>query len=300
MKSNCCICYNQIVKSYNFAKDLQTIREIFDLTQSSFANRVGLSRSNIIRYEKEEIFPHQSALEKVYGFAYDNGLFINVAKTMLYNDEKDNRILLFHGAKETIEGEIEHDHLNGTKDFGPGFYLGESFDSAASWIADRKNGSCYCFYFNNNKKLNHLEFKVDREWMYAILYFRGAFKNHIPSKEVLDIINKINECDYIIAPIADNNMYDTLNAFAYGDITDEQCLHALSANNLGLQYVFKSQKACRSLEMIDRLYLCESEKKKHLNNKKELAMQGKSKADLAINKYRREGKYFDELFKRNG
>ena len=297
---NCRICYNQNMESYNFSKDIKSIREIFKLSQSAFADKVGLSRSNIIRYEQNEISPHKAALEKIYSFCFDNNFNINKAKEMLYEDNKDDNLLLFHGAKEPIKGEIDDNHLTGKKDFGAGFYLSESLSSAAMWIADRENGSCYCFYFPNEKKLKSLRFKVDREWMYAILYFRGAFRNYTPSEEVMDIVKRIEECDFLIAPIADNNMYDTLNSFAYNLISDEQCLHALSANNLGLQFVIKSKKACEALKMIDRLYLCENEKKQYLLKRKELALEGRNKATLSINEYRRKGKYFDELFKKNG
>ncbi len=297
---NCRICYNQNMKSYNLIKDIKTIRGVFDLTQSAFADKIGLSRSNIIRYEKGEIEPHKSALEKIYSFAYENNLKVNKAKEMLYLDQKGNNTFLVHGAKNTIEGEIDHNHLNGTKDFGAGFYLSETYDSAASWIAERSNGTCYCFYFLNKKDYKILHFDVSREWMYLILYYRGAFSNYLPSKEILDLIKEVETCDLIIAPIANNNMYETINSFSHGEISDEQCLHALSANNLGLQYVFKSERACRALKFIDRLYLCEEEKKKYLNNKYELASEGRSKTEIVINEYRRKGKYFDELFKKNG
>ncbi len=286
------------MKSYNYKDDIKTIRETLCYSQEEFAAKVGLSRSNIARYELGKIEPRKDAFEKIYSFAYKNNLYVNKAKEMLYMDENGDKLLLFHGAKDEIKSEIENSHTQGQKDFGAGFYLGESYDSAASWIADRNNGSCYCFYFDKSKDYRTLSFSVTRQWMYAILYFRGAFRNFVPTKEVLDIIESISNCDYLIAPIADNNMYETLNSFAYGDITDEQCLHALSANNLGLQYVFKSKRACEALECIDRLYLCNEEKQYYIEKKKEMGKHGRSKAELAINKYRRKGKYFDELFKR--
>jgi transcriptional regulator with XRE-family HTH domain len=289
------------MKNYNFQKDIKTIREVFNISQSVFAEKIGLSRSNIIRYEKGEIVPHKSGLEKVYSFAFDNNLNLNKAKEMLYLDEKGDNLFLIHGAKDTIVGEINHKHLNGTKDFGAGFYLGLTLDSAASWVAERSNGTCYCFYFDSKKKYKSLTFDVGREWMYLILYYRGAFENYNIPDEILNLVKEVEECDYIIAPIADNNMYETLNSFAYRQISDEQCLHALSANNLGLQYVFKSKRACENLICVDRLYLCENEKKKYLKKKHEFALEGKSKADIAINEYRRKGKFFDELFeKKNG
>ena len=295
---NCRICYNQNMESYNFKKDIKTIREVFNLSQSTFAEKIGLSRSNIIRYEKGEIEPHKTGLEKVYSFAFDNELNLNKAKEMLYSDQKGSSIFLIHGAKETIQGDIDPKHLNGTKDFGAGFYLGLTLDSAASWVAERINGSCYCFYLPSAKTYKVLSFSVNRDWMYLILYYRGAFEDYDIPDKILNLVNEVENCDYLIAPIADNNMYETLNSFAYGLITDEQCLHALSANNLGLQYVFKSKKACNDLIFVDRLYLCESEKKRYLSKKREFAMEGKSKADLVINEYRRKGSFFDEIFKK--
>ena len=217
---------------------------------------------------------------------------------MLYQDEKKNNILLIHGAKEVIKNQIDKDHLNGTKDFGAGFYLGLTLDSAASWVAERSNGTCYCFYLPNSKKYKILKLDVTKEWMYLVLYFRGAFQQFEINDEILNLVKQVNECDLVIAPIADNNMYETLNSFAYGSITDEQCLHALSANNLGLQYVLKSKNVIDDLIFVDHLYLCEEEKKRYLSKKHEYALEGKSKADIAISEYRRKGKFFDELFKK--
>lgn len=286
------------MKTFDIKKDITTIRKIFNLTQSKFASEIGLSRSNIARYESNVIFPHSSAMEKIYSYPYNHDFHLNKAKEMLFLDNAGENLLLFHGAKYEIKNEIDHSHLNGKKDFGAGFYLGDSFDSSASWICEYQTGSIYSFYLNKTKKLNYIEFKVDRNWMYAILYFRGMFSDYIPNKEVLDIIEKINNADYIIAPIADNQMYDTLTAFSLKEITDEQCLHALSANNLGKQYVLKTQKAINNLVFIDRMYLCEKEKENYLKDKNVTSTQGRNKATLAIEEYRRKGKYIDEIFKK--
>ena len=286
------------MKTFDIKKDIKTIRKIFNLTQSQFASEIGLSRSNIARYEGEEIFPHNMALEKIYSYPYKKDFHLNKAKEMLFLDNAGNDILLFHGAKYEIKGEIDCHHLNGHKDFGEGFYLGESLDSSASWICEYQSGSIYSFYFKKHKKLNSLVFKVDRNWMYAILYFRGMLVDYLLNKEVLDLIEQIRKADYIIAPIADNQMYDTLTAFSLKEITDEQCLHALSANNLGKQYVLKSQKALNCLVYIDRLYLCEKEKEDYQSDKNRISTQGRNKATLSIEEYRRRGKYIDEIFKK--
>ena len=286
------------MKTFGIKKDLKTIRKLFDLTQAQFADEVGLSRSNVIRYEKEDIFPREFALEKIYSYPYEHNFHLNKAKEMLFLDEAGDNFLLFHGAKHEIKGEIDCFHLNGKKDFGAGFYLGESFDSSASWICDYKFGSVYSFYLANDKKLNSLTFKVDRDWMYAILYFRGMLDEYVLDDEFLKLIKRIEKVDYVIAPIADNQMYDTLTAFSLKEITDEQCLHALSANNLGKQIVIKSQRAVDSLIFIERMYLCEKEKEHYLKEKDLISTQGRNKSSLSIEEYRRKGKYIDEIFKK--
>ena len=286
------------MKTFNIKKDIKTIRKLFNLSQTQFANEVGLSRSNIARYESEIIFPHSSALEKIYSFPFKNDFNLNKAKEMLFLDNAGDNMLLFHGAKYEIKETIDYQHLNGKKDFGSGFYLGESFDSSASWICEYPYGSVYAFYLKNLKEMKCAEFKVDLKWMYAILFFRGMFEEYVPNEEVLELIEQINEVDYIIAPIADNQMYDTLTAFSLKQITDEQCLHALSANNLGNQIVLKTQKAVENLFFIDRMYLCEKEKSFYLNNKNNMSLQGRNKASLSIEEYRRKGKYIDEIFKK--
>ena len=286
------------MKTFDVKKDIQTIRRLFNLTQTQFAEEIGLSRSNIARYEAEAIYPHDSALEKIYAYPYKKKFYLNKAKEMLFLDNKKDDLLLFHGAKHEIVGQIDCQHLNGTKDFGAGFYLGESFDSSASWVCEYSAGSVYGFFFKNRKELKCKKLAVNREWMYAILYFRGMFKDYIPSTEVLKLIEETNDADYIIAPIADNQMYDTLTAFGLKQITDEQCLHALSANNLGNQFVIKTQKAVDSLSLIERMYLCEKEKEDYLNKKSLLSNQGRNKASLSIEEYRRKGSYIDEIFKK--
>ena len=173
------------MKSFDVKKDIITIRKLFNLTQTQFANETGLSRSNIARYEKGTIFPHPSALEKIYSLPYKNKFYLNKAKEMIFLDNTKDNILLFHGAKYEIKGEIDYNHLIGKKDFGAGFYLGESFDSSASWICEYPFGSVYSFFLKNVNELSSIEFSVDRDWLYAILYFRGMFEYYLPNKDVL-------------------------------------------------------------------------------------------------------------------
>lgn len=77
--------------------------------------------------------------------------------------------------------------------------------------------------------------------------FRGTLSEYQNHPKVKKIINKVLDADYIIAPIADNKMFETIDDFINGNITNVQCEHCLSATNLGKQYVFKSDKAIKQL-----------------------------------------------------
>lgn len=286
--------------NYNFKKDIHLIRTCLNLSQDDFGNAVSLSRSNIARYEAGQILPRKDAIEKIYNYSFSHEFDINQAKTMIYEDKKGEDIVLYHGAKGEIVGDIDLNHSTPPNDFGDGFYLGQTLKQANMWIALYENSSTYCFYFRNYKELKKIKFEVDYKWMLAILYYRGQLSGYKLPIELSELIKEIENSDYIIAPIADNQMYDTIEAFRNNIISDVACLHALSANNLGYQYVLKSNNACKHLEPIDRLYLCKLEKEYYLSLKEKASSDGRNKASVAITQYRREGKFFNELFEKEG
>lgn len=288
------------MKTYKFASDILFIRDCLDFDQDSFADEIGVSRSNIARYESGEITPSKIILEKIYNFAFINGFDINKAKSMIYEDTEKDEIILYHGARGEIEGHVDTKHSISPNDFGNGFYLGESLNQANMWISALENSSTYCFRFKKNKNLIVTTFSVDYNWLLAILYYRGGLDGYILPKKIINIIDKVESSDYLIAPIADNQMYDTIEAFRNNLISDVACLHALRANNLGSQYVFKSEKACKLLKFVDRFYLCQKEREHYLKIKSSASNDSKNKIVLAYAKYRKEGKMFSEIFKRKG
>ena len=274
------------MKSFGFSSDIKRIREILSLSQQELAFLTKLSFPTINAMENGERDASWETMERIYGFAYTK-LRLNKAKEMIFIDHGTlDRPPLFHGASGDIVGEVDCAHSLPPNDFGDGFYLGQSLEQAATWVADREKGSVYCFYFDT-KDLRFERFDVDRDWMYAILYFRGAFGERRITTDVNAVIDRVKSCDYLIAPIADNSMYDTLESFARGEITDEACLHALSANNLGYQCVLKTQKACDRLCFIDRLFLCQKEKEDYLGLKKRQSDEGRDKMRLSLVEYRR-------------
>ena len=281
------------MKSYDIQKDCLLIRRMLKMTQTEFADAIELSFATINRIENGKHRPTNPVIEKIYSYAYENNLRINSVLSEILQESFD--CIYFHGAKNDIEGEVDLNHSDKNIDFGPGFYLGESYKQASSFVSNDKNGSVYVFKLDE-KKLNIVSLEVDLDWMLAICYYRDTLKEaHRNSCYVQRLIKRIEEADVIIAPIADNSMYEIMTKFAQGKLTNIQASHCLSASYLGKQHVIKSSKALTNLKFVNRLYLCKQEKIDILKGKVEEDKIANTKVDACLIKYRREGKYIEEI-----
>ena len=281
---------------YKISQDIRIVCTLLDLTFSELAKELNVARSTITRVVKGETYPNDLFLEAFYSFTYKNkyrGIKLNALKSQFNQDRYST--ILFHASKETIDGEIDLNHSRNDIDMGTGFYLGESFEQAASYAFPFKKSSIFIFDASKLSKLKTKEYKVDLEWMLTISYFRGQLSQYLKTPVMQNIIKGIDGYDVIIAPIADNNMYDIMNRFARGDITDLQAISALSASHLGKQHVLKTEKACKSLVEVDRLYLSNEERKDIENIKREESIVSTDKMKISIESYRRQGKYIEEI-----
>ena len=95
--------------------------------------------------------------------------------------------------------------------------------------------------------------------------------------------------------IANDRMFVVLDRFFDGQITDVALVESLAALKLGVQYVAVTQKACDSISILNEHRLTAQEKKSLLKKSEKNRKLGVSIADDICKKYRREGKYFDEL-----
>ena len=282
----------------NIQKDLIYVKTILNLSDEALAKMIGVSRMTLSRWAKGEKEPSKAKLESFYNEIYKNNIRINDVKQEMYkSDESKNRIILFHGAKKEFITAPSIEYSLGKKDFGKGFYLGTDLKQSASFVSIYPESSIYV-YNCDLSKAKVKEYDVSKEWMLLIAYFRGKIEEYNNSKIIQKALSDLKDIDVVIAPIADNTMYSILNDFIEGNITDEQCVHALSANRLGKQYIFLNDKAIKkSLKQIDRFYLCEEEKSYYTNIKIEESNIGKNKAKLARREYVGKGKYIEELLK---
>lgn len=280
----------------NYDKDIQTIRENLGLTIEQFATALHLDKATISRYEAGTIVPSPSVLDPIYCFAYSHQLRLNQVKEILYREgKKENEVLLFHGSKRGISGDVSLAQSEQYKDFGKGFYLGETLKQATMFVASYPTSKLYYFYFINNKRLKIKTFPLSLEWVLSICYYRGYLENYKNHFSVQKVIQEVELSDIIIAPIADNQMFDIMKDFADGEITDVECIHSLAARNLGQQYVFRSEVSLSSLSLLEEAYFCSNEKEDFLKTKNIEDQNNLEKIKIIKRQYRGQGKYIDQL-----
>lgn len=281
--------------NYNFSEDLKSIREILGLSQSELAEQIGVEQVTISRNELGKTQASPPFLESVYSYAFDKKVKLNKLKEMLWRDDLgSNRKVLFHGAKSEIDGEISVYYGRQNNDFGQGFYTGESYEQAISFVSGFDHSSVYYFSFED-KNLKCKKYEVNQDWMMTIAYYRGTLDEYKNHPKIQSLVQESRNCDYIIAPIADNRMFQIINSFIAGELTDEQCKHCLAATNLGMQYVFISEKAVSQVKMIERCYISNSEREYFKNIRLEESKLGDDKVRLAKRQYRGQGRYIDEI-----
>lgn len=277
---------------YNIKQDLEFVMASEQKNIDEIAKLTTISRTTIYEILRLNNIA-LSVYEKFYSYIYNIGYRINSVKEDLLKETSLKKVL-FHGSKRGLENiSIEGSRKN--CDFGQGFYLGETYEQALSFVCENKQSSVYSFTCDL-ENLNVLEFNCSLEWMLAICYYRGTLGIFSDSTIVKEIIQKINDADVIIAPIADNRMFYIMTLFAGGEINANVALHSLSASKLGKQYIFKTQKALKQIVPIEKYYLCQEEKDDTIKKLSMRTLEIETKLKLSKREFR-EGLFIEELLK---
>lgn len=283
------------MNNFELCTDIEIVMELLNITASDIADSVGITPTTISRWRKDEEQASVSNLNAFYNFAFGKGIRLNKIKEQLFKEDCDtNSTILFHGAKTYIDGRISIEKSKSTNDFGRGFYCGESLEQSAMFVANYPESSLYILEFDK-KDLRYVQFNVERDWMLLIAYFRNKLVGYEKHPIIVNLLSKLEDVDYIVAPIADNRMFEIIDSFIEGEITDVQCQHCLSATSLGNQYVFVTDKALGQLKILRHCYLAPDEKAYYLSNKREESRIGNDKVKIARKQYRGQGKYIEDI-----
>ncbi len=285
------------MNDFALCTDIEIVMELLNITAQELADSIGVTATTISRWRKSEEQVSSSNLNAFYNFAFGKGIRLNKIKEQLFKEEcNSNSTILFHGAKTYIDGQISIERSKNTNDFGRGFYCGESLEQSAMFVASYPESSLYILEFDKTD-LSYTQLNVDRDWMLLIAYFRNKLTDYANHPTIQNLLAKIEGVDYIIAPIADNRMFEIIDSFIEGEITDVQCQHCLSATNLGNQYVFVTDKALSQLQIMRHCYLASEEKSYYLTYKHEESRIGNDKVKVARKQYRGQGYYIEDILK---
>ena len=269
------------MKKFEVADDIEIIKELLGINTTEFSTKIGVDKSSIYRWKKDEKSISSTNVEAIYNFAFNSGIRLNKIKEQLFREEcKKDNVILFHGAKTYIDGDLSIEKSKVTNDFGKGFYCGESLEQSAMFVSNYPNSSLYIAEFDKTN-LKGVQLGVNRDWMLMIAYFRNRLNEYSEHPIIKELLSLLEDVDYIVAPIADNRMFEIIDNFIDGEITDIQCQHCLSATNLGNQYVFVTQKALSQVKILRHCYLCETEKQSYISIRYEDSKVSNDKVKIA-------------------
>lgn len=281
----------QINCDYNIREDIVFILESEKMNTLELSEKTKVSRTTLEGIAKNGK-ARNDVCEKIYSYAYENKYRLNSVKEELIKEKYHD--VLFHGSKNGLS-EVTMTGARDNCDFGKGFYLGETYSQALSFVCEMEKSSVYSFkYTLDNLKIKR--FQCDLEWMIAICYYRGKLRDYSSNTLVNKIVSEVEAADVVIAPIADNKMFYVMSQFIEGEINADVALHSLSASKLGLQFVFKTEESLKNLIPIEKYYLSNPEREDCRKLLNERSYEIDTKLKLAKRDFRT-GLYIEEILK---
>ncbi len=276
---------------YNIKEDIGFILEAEKINSIELSEKTKVSRTTLDSIMKKGK-ARDDVCEKIYTYAYENKYRINSVKEELIKEKYCH--VLFHGSKNGLS-EVAISGSRDNCDFGKGFYLGETYNQALSFVCEKEKSCVYSFRYSLDD-LSIKRFDCNLEWMLAICYYRGTLGEFQSNSKVNQIIADIEAADVVIAPIADNKMFYIMAQFTEGEINADVALHSLSASKLGLQFIFRTETALKNLVPIEKLYLCNPERDNCRRVLNERSYEIDTKLKLAKREFKT-GLYIEEILR---
>ena len=277
-------------------KLIKTIRQSAKMNQEQFAKVLGTTSLSVNRWENGKTQPNKMAQTQLFEFCKINNIDMSDFITKQIKREfDDDKLIVYHGSKKGLQGKIEPISRESC-DFGKGFYLGSNPAQPLTLICDEDKPVLYTMKLNLTG-LKVLKVEMNLEWAMLIAYYRGYMDEVKGSKIYKKYEKMVDGYDVILGYIANDRMYRVMKSFFEKEITEVALIHSLSALDLGYQYVCKTQKACDQLEIIDKKELTSLELAIFRDKSIVRRKKGIELTEEILMKYRREGKYFDEILR---
>lgn len=210
----------------------------------------------------------------------------------------NEKIILYHGSKSGIDGTIAP-RSRDKCDFGKGFYMGTDQTQPLTLICNYPEAKIYTLSVDL-PGLKIMDIEVGLDWALLVAYNRGKMESVKGTTIYNHYADLSKSCDMIVGYIANDRMFVVLDRFFNGEITDLALINSLSALKLGKQYVAKTEKACKNIKIIDEQEMKEEQREKLKYESEVNRSRGIELAESVCRKYRREGRFFDEILEAGG
>ena len=275
---------------------IKAIRFAANMNQEQFASALGTTPRSINRWENGKTLPNRMAQTQLYNFCKEHAIDVAqlIIDTKAYGDT-DNKLVLYHGSKKGIVGDIAPISRNEC-DFGSGFYMGTNTLQPLTLVCNEDKPKFYTVELDLTG-LKVLSVEIGMDWAMLIAYYRKEMESAKGTAIYEKYAHMADGYDVIIGYIANDRMYTELSRFFNRTLTDVALINCLSALDLGKQYVAISEKACKQIKILKEEPLSQLELSLLMDMSAERRKEGIALAEEIEVKYRREGKFFDEILK---
>mgnify|MGYP003295153165 FL=1 len=275
---------------------IKAIRSAANMNQEQFASALGTTPLSINRWENGKTLPNRMAQTQLYNFCKERELDVVeiIVNAKEYTDE-NNKLVLYHGSKKGIDGDIAP-ISRGECDFGKGFYMGTTTLQPLTLVCNEDKPKFYAVELDTTD-LKVLTVDIGMDWAMLIAYYRKEMESAKGTPVYEKYAHMADGYDLIIGYIANDRMYTELSRFFNRTLTDVALINCLSALDLGKQYVAVSEKACKQIKVLKEYPLSQLELALLKDMSAERRKEGIALAEEIEVKYRREGKFFDEILK---
>ena len=275
---------------------IKAIRSAANMNQEQFASVLGTTPLSINRWENGKTMPNRMAQTQLYNFCKERELDVVeiIVNAKEYTDE-NNKLVLYHGSKKGIDGDIAP-ISRGECDFGKGFYMGTTTLQPLTLVCNEDKPKFYAVELDTTD-LKVLTVDIGMDWAMLIAYYRKEMESAKGTPVYEKYAHMADGYDLIIGYIANDRMYTELSRFFNRTLTDVALINCLSALDLGKQYVAVSEKACKQIKVLKEYPLSQLELALLKDMSAERRKEGIALAEEIEVKYRREGKFFDEILK---
>lgn len=275
------------------------IRSHMNMNQTEFAELLNVTFATVNRWENGRALPNKLAQDKIHDLCkeYDVPVYDMILEKIAAASgsvELDKgRVLLYHGSKSGIEGDIAPKSRKQC-DFGKGFYMGTEPSQALTLICDYESAKFYIVSISVDN-LAVLDVPADLEWAMIVAYHRGRMEKIKGTPFYSKYQEMAKDKDLIIGSIANDRMFFVIDNFFIGNITDAALINSLSALELGKQYVAVTRKGCDAVRIEKEIPISYLEKLFIKEVSEANRVKGSSLANDICRNYRREGLFFDEI-----